>query len=164
MANKELKKSKEKLSQTPAVFSPFEEMEHWFDEFLPHRFMHPFKMDWSAWSNMETYRNGRFPKTDIFEKDNKIIIRSELPGVKKEDLDISLKDDVLSIKASTRHEEERDEDECHRREISRGEYQRSFRLPGIINSDKIKSSFKDGILELEIPKEKPAKRRSIKVG
>ena len=163
MANKEIKKDKAKPSQTPMVFSPFEEMEHWFDDFLPHRFMRPFKGNWPVWQEMEAYRKGRFPKTDIIDRDNKIIIRSELPGVKKEDLDISLTDDVLSIKASTHHQEDKKEDEYHRREISRGEYQRSFRLPGITDSDKIKSSFKDGILELEIPKEKSAKRRSIKV-
>ncbi|MEE9327916.1 MAG: Hsp20/alpha crystallin family protein [Cocleimonas sp.] len=163
MANKEIKKDKAKPSQTPMVFSPFEEMEHWFDDLFPHRFMHPFKSNWPVLQEMEAYRKGRFPKTDVIDREKTMIIRSELPGVKKEDLDISVKDDVLTIKASTHHEEEKKEDEYHRREISRGEYQRSFRLPGIIDSNKVKSSFKDGILELEIPKEKPAKRRSIKV-
>ncbi len=163
MANKEIKKNKAKPSQTPAIFSPFEEMDHWLEEFLPHRFMHPFRENWPVWQDFETYKKGRFPKTDIIDRDNKIIIRSELPGVKKDDLDISLKDDVLTIKASTKLEEDKKDDEYHRREISRGEYQRSFRLLGNINGDKIKSSFKDGILQLEIPKEKPAKRQSIKI-
>lgn len=167
MTTKEIKKDTAKSLQIPMAFSPFEEMGHWFDDFLPHRFMHPFmhpfRENWPVWQDLEVYREGRFPKTDIIDKDDKIIIRSELPGVKKEDLDISLKDDVLTIKASTCHEEEKKEDEYQRREICRGEYQRSFRLPGSIDSDKIKSSFKDGVLELEIPKEKPAKRQSIKV-
>ena len=164
MANKEIKKDQAKPSQTPTVFSPFEEeMERWFDDFLPHRFMHPFRENWPVWQDFETYKKGRFPKTDIIDRDNKIIIRSELPGVKKDDLDISLKDNILTIKASSKHEEDKKDDEYHRREISRGEYQRSFRLQENINSDKIKSSFKDGILQLEIPKEKPAKRQNIKI-
>ncbi len=163
MANKDkniVKKPTE--SKTTMALSPFEEMERWFDEFLPDRFMHPFKDNWPAWPDLETPK-GRFPKVDLIDRDNEILIKAELPGVKKEDLDISLTDDVLTIKASTLYEKEEEKGEYHRREISRGEFQRILRLPENVDGDKVKTSFKDGVLELKIPKEKPAKRRTIKV-
>jgi len=162
MANKDKDKKSTEL-QNPMALPSFDEMERWFDEFLPHRFMHPFKDSWPAWPDLETYTKGRFPKVDLIDRDNEILIKAELPGVKKDDMDVSLTDDVLTIKASTRHEEEEEKGEYHRREISRGEFQRTLRLPENVDGDKAKTSFKDGVLELKIPKEKPAKRRTIKV-
>ena len=100
---------------------------------------------------------------DLIDRDDEILIKAELPGVKKDDLDVTLTDDVLTIKASTQHEEEEEKGEYHRREISRGEFQRTLKLPENVDVDKAKTSFKDGVLELKIPKEKPAKRRTIKV-
>lgn len=162
MANKE--KSKKSIApQNPSALSSFEDMERWFDEFLPSHFMHPFSHNWPAWPDLDLQTKGRFPKVDVIDRDTDILIRAELPGVKKEDLDISLKDDVLTIKASTKKEKQEEKGEYHRREISRGEFQRIMKLPGTIVGDKAKSSFKDGVLELTIPKEKSAKRKTIKI-
>lgn len=91
------------------------------------------------------------------------VVHSKLQEVKKKDLDISLKDDVLTMKTSTQHVKQKDEDEYYCREINWGKYQRLFRLQGIVDSDKVKRKFRDGILELEIAKEKLTKRRTIKV-
>lgn len=164
MAKKETHKDiKSTESQNLMALSPFEEMERWFDEFLPHRFIHPFKDNWPGWPDLETRFKGRFPKVDLIDRDDQILVRAELPGVIKDDLDVSLTDDILTIKASTQHEKEEEKGEYHRREISRGEFQRSLRLPETVDSNKVKTSFKNGVLELEIPKEKPAKRKTITI-
>jgi HSP20 family protein len=162
MANKD-KSKKSMVSTPPQSLSSFEDMERWFDEFLPSHFMHPFNHNWPAWPNLDIQTKGRFPKVDVIDKDTEILIRAELPGVKKEDLDISLQDDILTIKASSRNEKEEEEGEYHRREISRGEFQRTMTLPSAIVGDKAKSSFKNGVLELTIPKEKLTKRKTIKI-
>lgn len=162
MANKD--KNKKSISpQASKKMSSFEEMERWFDEFLPSHFMHPFNDKWPAWPNLDIQTNGRFPKVDLIDREKNFLVRAELPGVRKEDLDISLTEDVLTIKATTRHEEEEKKGEYYRREISRGEFQRSIKLPCAVVADQVKSSFKDGVLELEITKEIPAKRKTIKV-
>ena len=165
MANKDKNKKNTALqTKTTKGLSSFEEMERWFDEFLPAHFMHPFKESWPAWPDLEAQTKGRFPKVDLIDRDTEIFIRAELPGVKKDDLDVSLTDDVLTIKASTLEESEEEKGDYHRREISRGEFQRKIKLPSLIVDSKVSSSFKDGVLELTLPKEKPAERRSIKVG
>ena len=147
----------------PTSLSRFEEMEHWFNEFLPERFKHPFKDNWPDWPDLEAQFKGRFPRLDLLDRDDDVFIKVELPGVKKEDLDISIRGNVLTIKASTKHEEEEKNGDYQRREISQEEFLRSLTLPESVNSNKTKTSFKDGILELTLPKEEPAKRKTIKV-
>ena len=146
MANKDKDKKSIDL-QTPKALSSFEEMERWFDEFLPYRFMHPFKDNWPAWPDLEIHK-GRFPKMDLINRDEEILIKVELPGVNKDDQDVSLTDDVLTIKASTQYQKNEEKEEYHRREIGRGEFQRTLRLPDNVDSDKVKTNFKDGVLEL----------------
>lgn len=147
----------------PASSSFVEEMESWFNEYLPHRFMHPFKESWPAWPDLESPFKGRFPKVDLINKDNEIIVKAELPGVKKEDLEVSLTDNMLTIKSTTQQEKKEEEGEYYRREISYGEFQRTLRLPEFVDSNKIKSSFKDGVLMMNIAKEKPTKKHNIKI-
>ena len=137
-------------------------MEHWFNDFLPERFKHPFKDNWPAWPYLEAQFKSRFPRVDLKDRDDDIFVKVELPGVKKEDLDISIRGNVLTIKASTKHEEEKKGD-YQRREISQETFLRTLTLPESVNSSKTKTNFKDGILELILPKEEPAKRKTIKV-
>jgi len=160
MANKE---KKDIAPQKSTPLSPFEDMERWFDEFLPSRWMHPFRTEWPAWPDLETPFKGRFPKVDLVDRDKEILVKAELPGVKKEDLDVTMTDDTVTLKAKTKSEKEEEKGEYHRHEISQGEFQRTLTLPEAVDTGKASASFKDGILELTIPKEKPAKRQSIKV-
>ena len=83
--------------------------------------------------------------------------------MKKEDLDVSVSDDLLTIRATTKYEEEKEEGEYHRCEMRHGEFSRSVSLPATVDSAEARASFKDGILELTLPKIAPSKRRAIKV-
>lgn len=109
------------------------------------------------------FRNFR---TDIIEKDNSFILSAELPGYKKEDINIEINDSLLTISAE--HKEEKDEKDNKgnyiRRERTYGSYTRSFDISNI-KADEIKAEYKDGILELEMPKleEKPAAQKRIEI-
>jgi len=106
----------------------------------------------------------RIPSVDIEEKDDTVVVRAELPGVKKEDLEIEVTPDTLSLKAETREEKEEREKRFYRRERSWGMFQRTIPLPVEINKEEAKASFKDGLLEITLPKAAPEEKpESVKV-
>lgn len=143
--------------------NPFEQMEQWFQESFPERWMHPFRRSWMETPTFESMFEGKMMKVDVVDREKEILVRAELPGVKKDDIDITVDDQQVTIKATTSHEEKEEEGEYYRHEISRGEYHRSFALPTKVNIDKVKTTFKDGVMELTLPKTEPSKRRKIKV-
>ncbi|MCG2635196.1 MAG: Hsp20/alpha crystallin family protein [Gammaproteobacteria bacterium] len=143
------------------VHSPLEEMERMFESLLPRHRLWPGR--WEHWNELAAPFDGRLPKVDVLEKDDKILVRAEIPGVKKEDLDLSVTDNSVTIKASTRRDEEAEEGDYHRREISTGSYTRTVSLPSAVDSGAAKASFNDGVLELSLPKTEKTERRTIKV-
>jgi HSP20 family protein len=165
MANEE--KNTEKKEITPARgerwLSPFEEAEHWFEDFFPRGWMHPLRHGWPSRPDLEAPFSGRMPRVDIIDRENEIVVRAELPGVDKDDLDVSMTDHSVTIRATTSYERKEEKGEYYRREMSRGEFQRTLLLPDNVDADKAKANFKDGVLELALPKVESAKRKTIKV-
>ena len=154
---KESKKSTEIIPRSSAsgLFS-FDEFDDFFDEFLTRRW--PRLLDWGAPGTLER----GFPKVDILDYDNKIEVQAELPGINKDDLEVSINNHSLTIRAS-RKEEKKEEGKYFRREITRGEFQRTVSLPQNVDSDHVSASFKDGILKVTIPKTEKSKRRAIEI-
>lgn len=103
------------------------------------------------------------PYTDIFETESGVTILVDLPGVDKEDVSVEVKDNVLSIKGSRTCEEAVDEGKYYRRERSFGSFQRSFGMRGAIAPEKIKASFKNGVLRIELIKPEEEKTRQVTV-
>ena len=103
------------------------------------------------------------PKMDVIERDKEIIVKAELPGIDKKDIDVSITNNRLVIKASTRHEEKEEKGDYLKQEIRSSEVFRSVHLPGEVDDSNIKTSFKNGLLELTIPKHESSHRRRIKV-
>ncbi len=103
------------------------------------------------------------PKVDIFEEKNELVIKGELPGVKEEDLDIGLKDGILTIKAEKKQEEVTEEATYYRREQSYGQYYRSIQLPSPVKEKKISAKFENGLLEIRLPRAEEAKPKRIEV-
>ncbi|OQK15682.1 heat-shock protein Hsp20 [Methyloprofundus sedimenti] len=156
--------SKKSTDVTPhssigGLFS-FNEFDDFFDTFLTRRW--PRVLDWNA--PMEAFEKS-FPKVDIIDHDKEIEVQAALPGVKKEDLDISIHNQLLTIKAShkTETEEKKDEGKYFRREISRGEFQRTVALPDSVDNENVSASFNDGILTVTIPKCEKSKCKNIEV-
>ncbi len=140
--------------------SPFEEMEKLFDSFFPRSWMRPGHWDWPAIGEMAMPFAGRMPRVDVIDRDTEVLVRAELPGVEKEDLDVTVTDEAVTIKASTRQEKQEEKGDYHRCEISRGSFARSLSLPAGVDVDGCKATFRDGLLELTLPKlAKPSKRR-----
>ena len=102
---------------------------------------------------------------NVQDREADIRITAELPGVGKDDVDVSVSDNAVTIKASTREEKEagEPEGEFFRREIASGSFSRTVPLPGDVDADKAKASFNDGILELTLPKVEGSRRRQIPV-
>ena len=135
------------------------DMERWFDEFLGRGWMQQFR----HWPEMDAWLGERMPKIDVIDRDREIVVRAELPGVSKDDLDVSLDEQTVTLRASTRQEEKEENGHYHRQEIRQGAVVRTVTLPCAVNGDQAKASFKDGILELTIPKVPGARRKTVKV-
>ncbi len=145
------------------AINPFEEMERMFEGFSPRDWMRPMRWERPEWAILEAPFEGRTPKVDVVERDAEIMVRAELPGVNKNNLDVSVTDDNVTIKATTKSEREEEKGNYHRHEISEGSFSRTIALPASVQSDQSKASFKNGVLELTLPKAAPAKRHNIKV-
>jgi HSP20 family protein len=103
------------------------------------------------------------PAVDLYEKDDHFVIKAELPGVDRQDIRIDLKDRVLTLSGERTQEQEVKEENYYRQERSYGKFQRAFRLPADVDSDKIKAEFKDGVLQVEVPKPNEIKAKTVTI-
>jgi HSP20 family protein len=165
MAKDNEPKQGQQLQKTapPSDIGVFEDMERMFDKFFTRGWMRPGRGEWPMFGELNRTFAARLPRVDVIDRDNEIIVKAELPGVDKKDLDVSLTEDSVTIKGSSRHEEKEEKDNYYRSEISRGEFMRNVALPAAVDSAKAKASFKDGMLELVIPKIEARKRRTVTV-
>lgn len=163
MAKERKKKEGELQRAEPSrVMTPLDEMERLFGGFFPRGWMRRFGADWPSWGEMMPFE-GRMPKVDVLDRDDEVIVRAEVPGVEKDALDVSVSDNSVTIKGETKHEEKEEKGEYHRCEISRGSFARTIGLADYVDGEKAKATFKDGVLELTLPKVEKAKRRAIKI-
>jgi len=104
------------------------------------------------------------PAIDLHETDKSYTVRAEIPGVKKEDIDVTVHDGVLTIDAESRYEnEEKEEGRVIRQERRYGKYVRSIRLGKDVDENSVKANYKDGVLELELPKVEEVKPKKIAI-
>jgi HSP20 family protein len=119
----------------------------------------------------ETFGRGRqqtttavwYPPVDILESKDAYLIRAELPGMKKEDFNLEVNDGALTLSGERKFEEPANGVEYHRVERAAGKFSRSFHLPQTVKHDGIKAMYRDGILEVHVPKADEAKPRQITV-
>ncbi len=140
---------------------PLEEMDRMLDAFRRRDWFRPMLSDWPRWSELPEMR---FPSVDLVDRDKDIQIKAEVPGIDKEDLTVTVSERTLTIKGESRHEEESGEGELHRREIRSGSFSRTLTLPEDVDGAKAVAKYKDGLLELTLPKRRRSKRHEIKVG
>ncbi len=139
-------------TRQPAVFSaiePFFEMRGLFDE-----------MPWGR-----TFGEGAaLPKVDISETEKSFIIKADLPGVKRDEIDVSLKEGVLTISAETSSEhEEKEEGEVIRRERYSGTFRRRMNIGRNVDQQNVSANFDDGVLTLTLPKVEPAQPEAKRI-
>lgn len=168
MANAKTKKAA-KPKKTGAVkkvetkaLSPFEEMEREFDRMFSRTGLFPFHFGFNMPRTLKAFE-GKTPSVDMIDQKDNILIKAELPGVDKKDLDISVTDKTVTIKGSTKSEKKEEKGDYFHREISTGSYERVLALPGNVDSSKAKAKFNDGVLELTLPKTEKKTRKKVKV-
>ncbi|MDO9566271.1 MAG: Hsp20/alpha crystallin family protein [Candidatus Desulfaltia sp.] len=103
------------------------------------------------------------PTVDIYDTDDAIVLKVELPGVDKEKVSVDVKDNVLTLKGERSVDKEIKEKNYYRRERSFGSFHRSFTLPTTVNPEDIKATYKDGILTIEVPKPEEKKPKQITI-
>lgn len=156
------KETKELVKAEPTrALSPFEEMERMFEEF----FRRPFSLIGPSWlPRFGLLEREEISLTvDIFEEGGDVVVKAELPGMKKEDIDVNITDDTITISGEKKKEEKVEKKNYYRLERSHGSFIRSFRMPTEVQTDKAKANFKDGVLEVRIPKTEEAKKKEKKI-
>lgn len=157
MANEvEVRKGSEVTPQQPSLFNIEREMERRFGDFFGTG-LRPFRW-WP--SKVESYAA---PVVDVYEEGDDIVLKAELPGMSKDDIEVNVADHQLTLKGEKKKTEEVKEDDYHRSERSFGSFSRKLDLPADVQADKAKASFKEGLLEIRVPKTEEAKRKQIKV-
>ena len=167
MVTREKSREKETMLQprsTSLMTNPWDDVEQWFNEFGRRGWLHPFTREWPTMEmgDMAPFE-GRTPKVDMIDRDGEVVIRAELTGVKKDDIEVTLSEHSVTIKAHTTREEKEEKEEYYRREMSCGDFQRTMALPGGVDDTKAKARFADGILELTLPKMEKTSKRTVKV-
>jgi len=123
-------------------------------------FGEPFRtLDW----NLVEPSTAWVPPVDIVEEPERLVFRAEIPGVSKDDIDIKVENGTLILRGEKKQEREIDGETAHRVERFYGAFTRSFALPATIDADKIQARYKDGVLELVLPKADVAKPRKITI-
>jgi len=105
----------------------------------------------------------RSPSVDIFENDNEVVMKAEMPGMNAKDIEVRLENNVLTLKGERHFEKEAKEENYHRIEREYGSFTRSFALPRAVNGDKVSAEYKDGVLKIVLPKKEETKPKAIKV-
>jgi len=141
------------------VWEPFREFRPFYKDV--DRLANEFGL--SAQSAERTDDASMSPKVDIYETENSYVLNAELPGLKKEDIKIDLNDNTLTLKGEKKFEEKVEKENYVRVERSYGNFTRSFVLSDNVNADNITASYKDGVLEVTLPKKEEAKPKEIKV-
>ena len=103
------------------------------------------------------------PAADIFETEKEYTIKLDLPEVKKKDVDVSVADDILTIKGERRVQKETEDEQQHRRESYYGSFSRSFSLPENVDEKRIKATSKDGVLRIVLPKTKEKRAKPLEI-
>jgi len=141
-------------TQVPTTYTPVRSI---FDDF----FFTPSLVDeFFSRPAMPRYVN---PSADIWEEDNNFFVKMALPGVKKEDIDIEVEADYIRIKGNSKKEEKSDEKKKYYYKSLDTQFEQTFNLPTAVNASKVEASFKDGILEVKLPKAEEYKAKKISI-
>lgn len=103
------------------------------------------------------------PPVDIFERQDHLVLRAEVPGVRKDDMDIRIENGVLTLHGERKQETEVKEESAHRMERVYGAFTRSFSLPTTVDASKVTATYKDGVLEVTVPKIETAKPKQVEI-
>ena len=171
MATKSIEKNEKKTglskpnpeSFSPLEVTPFTDIDRVFDEYFNRNWLRSLQPKFSRMNDLWGTFEMHSPNMDVIDRDKDILIRAELPGVEKKDIDISVTDNMITIKGESKYESKTKKDEYYSSEIKKGSFSRTVMLPTNIDSSKIKADLNNGLLEVAIPKTGKSKKVSVKV-
>ncbi|MGE5819045.1 MAG: Hsp20/alpha crystallin family protein [Deltaproteobacteria bacterium] len=159
-------KAKEKETKAVAPWRPFMDLSRWerdmdrmMDDFFTRRMRPWWPERWLISPDSEVVA----PNVDVYEEKDDIVVKAELPGMEKNDIEVNIQDSQLTLKGEKKKEEKIEQKDYYRCERSYGAFFRSVELPQDVQADKVKASFKNGILEVRLPKSEEAKAKEIKI-
>jgi HSP20 family protein len=159
-------KTNEIVKKTPERvrgFTPWEEMDRTFDSLLHRGWLRPFHEMFPEWTLTDRDFDLRSPRVDMVDNEDEILVRVELPGVDKKDLDVNISGNMLTIKGETKREEKEEKGEYFRSEITRGSFSRTLQLPVEVDEKSVKAAFNNGMLEVHLPKTQKAEKKKVAV-
>jgi HSP20 family protein len=136
-----------------------QQVERLFEDFFNRRWLRPF----ASFGSGDPQIEARVPRVDVVDRDDDLLLRAEMPGMSKDDIDVSVSDNSVTVKGSVRKESEESEGDYHRREIVSSYVSRTVPLPCSVDGDKAKARLKDGMLEVTLPKVASSKRKRLDV-
>jgi HSP20 family protein len=138
-------------------FRETEEMERYFNDVFGRPFLP------AVWRRIPVVEMGWAPAIEVFEKKDKFVVKAEIPGMKEEDIDVSVVGDTLTIKGERKTESEVKEEDYYCCERSYGSFSRSIALPSSVDAKKIEANYEDGVLEVSLPKAPEVKAKKVTV-
>ncbi len=156
--------SKDTAKHTMGMMHPIADLERAIDRFFGKNRLSLWpRNNLALLDDVFEFEGQRIPNLDVIDRDADILVRAEVPGIEKKDINISITDNLLTIKGQSSHEKKEERGDYHRHEISSSSFARSFTLPGSVDSSKTVANLKDGILEVTLPKLEVSKRRNIAI-
>lgn len=149
----EKKETKDLARRTSSMaLSPFHEVER-MGRLLDDFFVRPYSvLNRGLWANRPLEGELSVPNVDMYEEGNKIVVKAEVPGLSKENIEVTFKDNILTISGEKKKEEKVENKNYYQLERSYGTFSRSVYLPTEVKSEEASATFRDGILEIQIPK------------
>jgi HSP20 family protein len=154
------RKEVRKVEPTRTV-TPFEEIDRYFENLFPRGLFRPLRWEWPT--EVAAPFGGKLPKVDVVDREKEVLVRAEVPGVEKDKLEISVTESSVTIKGTAHHEEKEEKGEYYRCETTHGEFARTVALPAEVDSEHTKAKYKDGVLEITLPKVKKAHRHTVNI-
>ncbi len=142
--------------------SHIQELEQRFENLLGTGLLRAPRFNWPEWSGFDALRADS-PKVDIIDQKTSLLVRAEIPGMKKENIDISVSDTTVTLKGESKEEQKEEKDNFYRREISSKSFSRTLSLPCEVQSKDAKATFENGVLQITLPKTEKAKAQSLKI-
>lgn len=142
---------------------PFQDMDDLFDRFMERVYPRGWHLASRDWPELPQPFAGKRPNVDVIDRDNEVVVRAELPGVDRKDLEVTMNDSTVTIKATSSWEKEETKGDYYRSEMAHGSFARTIPLPCEVDDSKTAATFSNGILELTIPKRAGSRRRKITV-
>ena len=150
-----------KTERSGSALSPFEEVERWFSEAWTSPFSLLTRRTWPVFGAEDFEKIT--PAVDMYDEGKELVMKADMPGVKKEDLHIDLSENVLTISGEKKMEETTEKGGLYSCERSYGSFTRSFELPSDVDTEKITASLKEGVLEIRVPKTEKVESEARKI-